>query len=532
MTSTLIGYCHRHSDFVRRTQGWGSMHPRLTPSVRARIRAMLPAVLVAMTLMLTGTAWALSSPAGSSPDDDFHLASIWCAWGGEPGTCDIRKTGPNQEVAFVAIDVVRAPCFAYDANKSGACSFGLSQREVPARINNDRGYPGLFYTAMRLFVRDSVPESVLTMRIVNLLLASVMLGATIAVATPLLRRAVALSWLSTLVPLTLFFVPSTNPTSWVLIGLGTYWALLLRFLTGPAGWGRRLAGGLALVSAVITAGARADGAAFLCVITVAVAVLALPHPRDLLQPRMALAAVVVLGSVGVFLTTGQSGALGGIGDSVPLPGRSGLTLLAQNAYNYPGLLLGVFGVGWGLGWLDTGIPSSAGALATAIPFALLVLSSSTFWRRKAIAVTLVALPILILPLYILQSGGNVVGENVQPRYLLPLVMVGLGLCLLGRGESPGGWSVGGGGLALLAAAATIANLMALQANTRRYVTGVDLPNFDLDAGREWWWALPFGAMTNWAVGSAAGLALFAALAFASRLPDNSVQSRARPADKS
>ena len=36
------------------------------------------AILFALGYFLFGTAWAWSSAIGSSPDDDYHLASAWC----------------------------------------------------------------------------------------------------------------------------------------------------------------------------------------------------------------------------------------------------------------------------------------------------------------------------------------------------------------------------------------------------------------------------------------------------------------------
>jgi hypothetical protein len=38
-------------------------------------------------------------------------------------------------------------------------------------------------------------------------------------------------------------------------------------------------------------------------------------------------------------------------------------------------------------------------------------------------------------------------------------------------------------------------------NIRRYVTGIDNPGLSLDAGREWWWHVPFGANAVWVVGT-------------------------------
>ena len=47
---------------------------------------------VAFFVMCAG--WALTSPPGSSPDDDFHLTSIWCAAGTQDGRCELVEGAP------------------------------------------------------------------------------------------------------------------------------------------------------------------------------------------------------------------------------------------------------------------------------------------------------------------------------------------------------------------------------------------------------------------------------------------------------
>jgi hypothetical protein len=475
------------------------------------LRRQIPALLVAVTFVLAGGAWAVSSPAGSSPDDDYHLASIWCGWGVSEGTCE-APADPGGE-RLVRGDVVHAPCIAFHSETSGSCSYGLDASPVPARTNADGAYPPLFYATMRVFVGDGVATSVVRMRLCNLLLGAVMLGAAVALSAPLQRRSVALAWLGTAVPLAMFVVPSTNPSSWVVAGIGTYWAFLLSFLTRPPGGGRWLVGGLAVVSAVMAAGARSDGAAFLGISTVAVVLFACRW-RDLVQRRMLLPLAVVLGGAAVFLTAGQSSAVGGIGGAEGLPQRSGLGLLARNANDLPGLLAGVFGQGWGLGWLDTFVPPGASILSAGTALALLVLSATSYTRPKALAVGLVAAVLVAMPLYVLQAGGNVVGENLQPRYLLPLVTVLLGFALLVHDDRGPSWPLGRARTGVLVVAVAAANAMSLQSELRRYVTGNDVVDLRLDQGVEWWWGSPVDPMVLWVAGSFAGLALFAALGWA------------------
>jgi hypothetical protein len=467
-------------------------------------------LIVALTFLFAGAAWAVSSTPGSSPDDDFHLPSIWCADLSDSSSCPKTDSQPS-----VPVNVVRAPCYAFNATVSGACSYSLSHEPVPARVN-DGIYPGLFYDAMHLFVGDSVAESVVRMRLANTVLAALLLGAAAVVLPPLLRRAVLWSWLTTLVPLGIFLVASTNPSSWVVIGVGTYWAFLWNFLDEPRRKASLVSGLLAAISATLAAGARADGAAYICLSTAAVGILALRR-HEVPWRRLVLPLVVVAAMTYVYLSSGQSASLGGFGVTAGA-GRTGSGLLLHNLYYLPSLIGGIFGIGWGLGWLDTVPEPLVGALAVAVCMSLTVAAVAAMWGRKALAISLLGLALVAIPLYTLQGGGNFVGENVQPRYILPLAMVLVGITLSAERSHGRTWSISSRGLGLLVVAASVANLLALHTNIRRYVTGLDVSGVNLNPGREWWWATPVSPTAVWIAGSVAGLLFFAGLVLAGHVP--------------
>src|SRR5690606_24101741 len=98
-------------------------------------------------------------------------------------------------------------------------------------------------------------------------------------------------------------------------------------------------------------------------------------------------------------------------------------------------------------------------------------------------------------------GGDIVGEQLQPRYLFPLIVLLAGLLVL----VPAGRALAFGRIQayLIAAALTGANLIALHMNIRRYVTGIDGASPNLDAGAEWWWVLPVGPTAVWIIGALA-----------------------------
>ncbi|WP_338419156.1 DUF2142 domain-containing protein [Cryobacterium breve] len=126
----------------------------------------------------------------------------------------------------------------------------------------DRGnwtwdYPPVFYVVMGLFAGTEVLLSVLLMRVFDVCL---FVGLSIAIFILLTQsRRPSLTWgfAIALVPLEMFIIPSTNPSSWAVISTGTLWISLLGFLETS---GRRKfgLGTLAVVSTVIGVGARAD----------------------------------------------------------------------------------------------------------------------------------------------------------------------------------------------------------------------------------------------------------------------------------
>ena len=122
--------------------------------------------------------------------------------------------------------------------------------------------------------------------------------------------------------------------------------------------------------------------------------------------------------------------------------------------------------------------------------------------RKAIAVAGVLLALIVIPVYVLTSSGDEIGTNLQPRYLLPLIVL-FAFILLTAPEAKRFWFTRVQTFTILAALA-LSNLVALQVNIRRYVTGVGRQGMNLDDGAQWWWAgFPIGPTGLWVIGAIA-----------------------------
>lgn len=521
-------------------------------SSRWRFRSLWLAPLLA--LLALGS-WALASPVGSSPDDDYHLASIWCAAGDRTSLCE---EGTSEGTRLVSSSLLTAACFARDSTASGACQTGLFDNGT--LVESSRGnfageYPPVYYGTMSLLASDDVQTSVIAMRLLNVALF-VGLTTLLAVLLPTaLRHTLIGAWLITVVPLGLFLIASINPSAWAVIGVGSAWIAVLGYLdtVGRRRWALAAVFGAAALMAI---GSRADAAIYLALAVAAMLFLRFRPDRSFLIAAILPGAVLIAALI-AGLSTGQVGAavngFGGVASSVPDPavtsgpmppffsgpaappevveaaaaGGSTIGLLFSNLVNAPSLWAGVFG-SWSLGWFDTEMPyivalGGVGVFA-AVTFAGIAIIS---WRKALITAAAVA-AIWVIPVFTLTRGGDMVGVEVQPRYLLPFIVVVAGFALL---------AVDGRMLRLtllqriLVIGTSIGTQsLALYYTMRRFVTGDDVNGLDLGAGAEWWWAGLPGPMLIWLAGSALWAALvIVVVRFATAAVTPSVTPSAVPA---
>jgi hypothetical protein len=146
-------------------------------------------------------------------------------------------------------------------------------------------------------------------------------------------------------------------------------------------------------------------------------------------------------------------------------------------------------------------------------------------RSKWLALTIVAGALVAVPAIVLALDRYLVGEHVQPRYLLPLLPVLVGTALATSRDMPA-VELRRAQVAALGTAVVVAHAAALHANIRRYVTGVDVDGFDLGSEVEWWWGVGPGPLWTWLLGSLAFASATVCALLLTRLPDASgVQER-------
>ena len=478
---------------------------------RLKFKVLILAPILAIIAL---TCWALASPVASSPDDDFHLASIWCAGGNKAHQC--QDLGDETKRAVPRAIGNERPCFAHTPIQSAACP-GVDLKFVrEGLVNTNRGnfqglYPSPYYQTMNLLVGSNVEVSVVLMRIVNILLL-VGLTTVIFVLLPVSRR-LSLVWglAISLVPLGLFLVTSNNPSGWAIISAGTLWISLVGYFES-SGVKKAGLGVVAALATVLGAGARADSAIY-AVVAVVVAVL-LTGSRSRRWLISALLPVGLIVIAAIFYVSAQQSSVGtsgipGYPDADPGHPGDWHYLFFQNVFNVPSLWAGVFG-SWPLGWLDTIMPAGVWVASLGCFAALVFTGLVSMSIRKLLAVITVVSALVVIPTYILVQSRVVIPTAVQPRYILPLVIILGGLFLL---------QAGGARLRLskvqvvtLVSTLSVVNAIALHFNMRRYITGTDVTDPNLNTAVEWWWNIPLSPMAVWVVGSLSFAALLVILA--------------------
>lgn len=474
------------------------------PTVRARIRSRravhfirVAAIPFLAFLVLAG--WAIASPVGASPDDDFHQTSIWCAGGIQEGLC---APGKASDTRYVPDEVDSAPCYRYHPDVSASCGtygqFAGDHMVETTRGNFTGGYPPFYYDTMHLFVSNNIDESIVTMRLVNAFIF-VSLTTVLCWLLPTRRRWALIGALCvTLVPLGLFLISSLNPSSWAI----TSAALVMLSVVGyfeSHGWRRIALGVLALLATFLGGGARADAAAFAALAAlIAVALkLRLAHLRRV--STLLPLAVIVFAACLYFVGNQGASALGGEMGSARVPGKVS-TLIVRILFDLPTLWAGAFGTGSGLGWLDTAMPSAVWVPGLLCFGGVVFTGLGSNSSRKGLMLGALAAVLIALPLYLLVQNHVIVGMEVQARYLLPLIII-LASVALFRTEK-GSIEFSGVQCGLIALGLAVAQAVALHTNLRRYVTGVDVFGLNLSRNVEWWWHIPLTPMMTWLLTSA------------------------------
>ena len=386
---------------------------------------------IPISFFFLGSSWALTSPVGSAPDDDYHLASIWCAQGEREGVC--LDTGLDPAKFVVTAGAVNSAfCFATKPEVTGECSASeLTSTELilTERLNNVQNlYPDGYYRALSVFVGPDVEKSVYFMRLFNVLLTSILLAMLLKYAPRSIGRAALFAMVSTFIPLGLFVIASTNPSGWAVSGTLFFLAfgLALMYQESWRSWRTFVLALGVIVSGLMAVTSRVDSAAFTTLVVILITVLVgLGRIRAQLPGFFIVVAVALLGMWTYFTVTPLTGETG-LGSNTPTP-----HLFLNNLVELPSLIQGIVG-GWPLGWNDTPLPALVAVTGLLVLGGMAVVGLSGISRNRAVAAVTAFAGLIGFPLVFMQTQGVGVDEVIQSRYLLPLLALLMFVIMLGN----------------------------------------------------------------------------------------------------
>lgn len=391
--------------------------PDATPPVR---RAWILPGIIALLVAMTGIAWAVSSPVGASPDDDYHLGAIWCPPPVDSTGCRITTIDGKKAVGVPqSLEKKNVTCYAFDHDNSAACALAFSDEAPGATLRWDDGnYPWGYYQFQHLLVGSDTARSVLAMRLVNTMIALALMGAIVLLADTALRLSLGVALVTGWVPMGLYFVTSLNPSSWAMTGTLAFTAGLLG-ASRSSGWRRWGLDACAAAGAVLACTSRGDSAFYMLVCTVALA-FAVPWSRSLV--REAALAVVASGA-GTWIMAHTRVAGLNLAGEVENNGLSTLSIAWMNIKALPDYLKGFTGHGIGPGWNDVSYGGTVERLAGLVVVVVLVVGAWRMSWRRFLSTGAVMGAICGVPVVIGIRGHFSNVEFYQPRYMLPLFAV-------------------------------------------------------------------------------------------------------------
>jgi hypothetical protein len=188
-------------------------------------------------LFFLGISWTFISPISSAADDDYHLVSIWCA--DKPSE---HCQQLNSEKVLVPSELNAGlipekftglpPCYVSWPVyvESAACLQSLAKSTVvTTRFSRDNNSV-IYYWVLNKLVTSKAAPSVYFMRVFNLLICILFFCWCYSALDSHFAKLLRLTWTITLVPIGIFYLVSTNPSSWAITGIGIFWIVLLNIL--------------------------------------------------------------------------------------------------------------------------------------------------------------------------------------------------------------------------------------------------------------------------------------------------------------
>ncbi len=448
------------------------------------VRALTPRTafwaMFGLMFVISGL-WALSSPPMSSPDEPAHAIKAAAVVRGQLSGDETGQPGGSGAVRVPELfsQLAGLPCYAGLPEVTALCQPALTGdlAAESTAVTSAVRYNPLYYAFAglpSLFTHS--PATIYLMRLVGALLASWMLALAVRTLAELGRSYWQMAaFLVSVPPMTVFLMGSINPQSVELSGAVLVWITLLALLRSPhePTLIRRLF--RLTLGVLFVANVRGLGPLILAVIVAAC--LAFAPWQNLMAlirnrrtwPYAAACAVSIAGGL---LWTKLAGTLSTSTAVAFPPWADSHTIIRKTVASTNNYLRE--SIGW-FGWRDTEMPVWTYLFGAALVLFVVIAGFALGRWRERIVMLILAVVVLVLPIYAEFEQARFIGLFWQGRYGLPLAVGGpllAGFILQGVGRQLPDW-IGRRILLTLAVAVAFLQVNALVVNVRRYVNGAN-----------------------------------------------------------
>jgi hypothetical protein len=425
-----------------------------------------PAIIYSLLSFFILLGWAVGSPPGSSPDEDLHLTSAWCYSKYQGATCET--------VPLRLVEVGK--CYFKDSGTIATCEKSIPKDEVsPERIYSDKSY----YHFLANFVSlNSIDKSTVQMRIANSFFSSISILVIVLLTSRLIYLPIIISWLVVNIPLGFFLLSSVNPSSWLYIFSFLFLPLTYRILAEKKQPYLFMTKLLILgLTFLLSLNARPDTLLFASIFGITLLPVIFSSEVKKLSNRIAIYLSTLFISIYLMLSIWSRSNLVNF--------RESKISSWEIVTSLPSIITGVFG-GWGLGSLETTMPPVTYVGSFVIVLALLFYGLRFANLPEAVSIFLIGLFAFIVPFFVLLRSNLRVGEWLQPRYILPIfyVLIGLSLIVIFKSFHAKSLLII---INLIFFLSSITFIFALHTFYRRYVAGLDNFNLFFEKTNSWWW---------------------------------------------
>ena len=241
---------------------------------------------------------------------DYHMASIWCAWGEKPGVCEnieITEQDPTAQFrnnATAEVPFMFQLCDSRNIDFWPYCEVETDHPETQRLRMASPEHMSLYYKVAHTFIGEGISQSVLRIRMMNCLIASAVLFLLLSITTRRIAFASLVGFTFTLIPNGVQILSGVTTRAWAVLGVMTSWAFFASYLSTDKT--RKPLRASQLVATIFTfllaLSARLDAAAMVAL------TLAVVYSAHLLRNRVLTTrqiAISLLGASGLWLVLRQ-----------------------------------------------------------------------------------------------------------------------------------------------------------------------------------------------------------------------------------